>query len=94
MRNDPYCGNTYAGAVLITDLSWKANKLFKLELNNKLSTAFTPTLKPGNSFIAKLKVHPSIYSKLFTSLQYNSTYQSMSTPELNNSASIQLGTEF
>ncbi len=90
----PYCGNTYAGAVLISDLSWKPNKLFKLELNNKLSTAFAPTLKPGNSFIAKSKVYPSIYSKLFTSLQCTSTYQSMSTTELNNSASMQLGTEF
>lgn len=59
---DPYCGNSYAGAVLINDLSWKPNKLLKLKLNNKLSTAFTPTLKPGNSFIAKLKVYPSIYS--------------------------------
>ena len=91
---DFYCGNSYAGAMFATDLSWKPNQNFKLELNNLLSTAITPKLKPGNSLIAKLKYYPSIYSKLFTSLQYTSTYQSMSTPELNNSASIQLGADF
>ena len=91
---DIYCGNTYAGASFATDLSWKPTQRFKLELNNLLSTAITPKLKPGNSLIAKLKFYPSIYSKLFTSLQYTSTYQSMSTPELNNSASIQLGADF
>ena len=91
---DPYCGNAYAGVVFATDLSWKPSQRFKLELNNLLSTALTPDLKPGNSLSAKLKFYPSIYSKLFTSFQYTSTYQSMSTPELNNSASIQLGADF
>ena len=91
---DPYCGNAYAGAMFATDFSWKPNQRFKLELNNLLSTALTPELKPGNSLSAKLKFYPSIVSKLFTSLQYTSTYQSMSIPELNNSASIQLGADF
>ena len=91
---DIYCGNVYAGAVFVTDLSWKPNQHFKLELNNLLSTALTPRIMPGNSLSAKLKFYPSIYSKLFTSFQYTSTYQSMSTPELNNSTSIQLGADF
>ena len=68
--------------------------MFKLELNNKLSAAFTPDIKPANNFKARFKFYPSIYSGLFTSLQYNLIYQSMSTPEVNNSASLQLGADF
>ena len=88
---DSYCGNAYAGATFTTDLSWQPSKMFKLELNNKFSSAFTPDIKPANNFKAKFKFYPSIYSGLFTSLQYNLIYQSMSTPEVNNSASLQLG---
>ena len=91
---DPYCGNAYAGATFTTDLSWQPSKMFKLELNNKFSSAFTPDIKPANNFKAKFKFYPSIYSGLFTSLQYNLIYQSMSTPEVNNSASLQLGADF
>ena len=91
---DPYCGNAYAGGTFTTDLSWQPSKMFKLELNNKLSAAFTPDIKPANNFKAKFKFYPSIYSGLFTSLQYNLIYQSMSTPEVNNSASLQLGADF
>ena len=68
--------------------------MFKLELNNKFSSAFTPDIKPANNFKAKFKFYPSIYSGLFTLLQYTLIYQSMSTPEVNNSASIQLGADF
>lgn len=49
---DIHCGNTYAGAAFATDLSRKSTPRFKLELNNLLSTAVTPKLKPGNSLIA------------------------------------------
>ena len=91
---DSYCGNAYAGATFTTDLSWQPSKMFKLELNNKFSSAFTPDIKPANNFKAKFKFYPSIYSGLFTSLQYNLIYQSMSTPEVNNSASLQLGADF
>nr|WP_274704393.1 DUF481 domain-containing protein [Synechococcus sp. AH-551-E02] len=91
---DSYCGNAYAGATFTTDLSWQPSKMFKLEFNNKFSSAFTPDIKPANNFKAKFKFYPSIYSGLFTSLQYNLIYQSMSTPEVNNSASLQLGADF
>jgi hypothetical protein len=91
---DSYCGNAYAGATFTTDLSWQPSKMFKLELNNKFSSAFTPDIKPANNFKAKFKFYPSIYSGLFTSLQYHLIYQSMSTPEVNNSASLQLGADF
>jgi hypothetical protein len=64
------------------------------ELSNKLSAAFTPDIKPANNFKAKFKFYPSIYSGLFTLLQYNLIYQSMSTPEVSNSASLQLGADF
>ena len=68
---DSYCGNAYAGATFTTDLPWQPSKMFKLELNNKFSSAFTPDIKPANNFKAKFEFHPSIYSGLFTSLQYN-----------------------
>ena len=91
---DSYCGNAYAGATFTTDLSWQPSKMFKLELNNKFSSAFTPDIKPANNFKAKFKSHPSIYSVQFTSLQYNLIYQSMSTPEVNNSATLQFWANF
>ena len=91
---DSYCGNAYAGATFTTDLPWQPSKMFKLELNNKFSLAFTPDIKPANNFKAKFKSHPSIYSGQFISLQYNLIYQSMSTPEVNNSATLQLGADF
>ena len=68
---DPYCGNAYAVATLTTDLSWQPSKMFKLELNNKFFSAFTPDIKPANNFKAKFKFYSSIYSGLFTSLRYN-----------------------
>ena len=69
-------------------------QMCKLELNNKLSAAFTPDMNPANNFKAKFNFYPSIYSGVFISLQYNLIYQSMSTPEVNNSASLQLGADF
>ena len=68
---DSYCGNAYAGATPTTDLSWQPSKMLKLELNNKFSSAFTPDIKTANNLKAKFKFYPSIYSGLFTPLQYN-----------------------
>ena len=93
----PYCGNAYASGgqgTFKNDLSWQPSKVIKLELNDNLSAALTPDMKPANNLKAKFKFHPAIYLSLFTSLQYNLFYQSMSTPEVNNSSSLQLGADF
>ena len=89
-----YCGDTYGGGAFITDFSWKPNKYFQFAAKNQFAVAFASEAKPSNSFTANIKFFPSINSGLFTSLQYQSIYESMSTPTITNTVTGQVGVEF
>ena len=92
---DEFCGNTYPGGTFTTQLNWIPNPSFKFHLDNNLSLLATDSeAKPTNSFTAMIKYFPSFKSGLFTSLKFESSYNSIANPELSNTVSGQLGMEF
>ena len=91
---DEYCGNAYGGGTFTVDFAWKPSKMCVFGLQNKFSSAFASEVKPSNTFTASLKFFPSENSGLFTSLKYQSIYQSMASPTLNNTITGQVGVEF
>ena len=94
-NRDEYCGNTYPGGTFTTQLNWMPNPSFKFNLDNNLSVLATESeAKPTNSFTAMIKYFPSFNSGLFTSLKFESIYNSVAVPEISNTVTGQLGLEF
>lgn len=88
---DPYCDNSYAGGTITAELSWTPWRAVEVNLANRLSAAFASEIKPSNTFTAQLKLFPVPESRLFTSLEFQSIYQSMTTPTQNNTVTAQVG---
>ena len=91
---DEYCGNSYGGAALSVDFGWKPTTWFRFGAVNQFSAAFASEVKPSNSFTATFKFIPSTQTNLFTSLKFQSIYQSLSSPTSNNTVSGQVGVDF
>ena len=92
--SDTFCGNTYGGATLTADLSWKPLPTLKFGLQNQFTTVWANEIQPGNTLTAEVRYYPAVNSKLFTTLRVQSIYQSMNTPELNNTITAQVGADF
>ena len=92
--SDTFCGNTYGGATLTADLSWKPLPTLKFGLQNQFTTVWANEIQPGNTLTAEVRYYPAVNSKLFTTLRVQSTYQSMSTPQVNNTITAQVGADF
>ena len=86
-----YCGNTYAGGAFTAAFQWTPLRAVEVNLANRLSAAFASDIKPANTFSAQLKLFPVPQSSLFTSLEFKSIYQSMTTPTTNNTVTAQVG---
>ena len=92
--SDTFCGNTYGGATLTADLSWKPWSTLKFGLQNQFTTVWANEIQPGNTLTAEVRYYPAVNSKLFTTLRVQSIYQSMSTPQVNNTITAQVGADF
>ena len=92
--NDEYCGNSYGGAAFTVDFGWKPTSWFRFGAVNQFSAAFASEVKPYNSFTATFKFIPSTQTNLFTSLKFQSIYQSLSSPTSNTTVSGQVGVDF
>ncbi|WP_115023490.1 DUF481 domain-containing protein [Synechococcus sp. UW69] len=92
--SDTFCGNTYGGATLTADLSWKPMPTLKFGLQNQFTTVWANEIQPGNTLTAEVRYYPAVNSKLFTTLRVQSIYQSMSTPQVNNTITAQVGADF
>ena len=92
--SDTFCGNTYGGATLTADLSWKPLPTLKFGLQNQFTTVWANEIQPGNTLTAEVRYYPAVNSKLFTTLRIQSIYQSMSTPQVNNTITAQVGADF
>ncbi len=92
--SNEYCGNSYGGAFFGVDFGWKPTPWFHFGVANQFRANFASEVKPSNSFAATFKFIPSTQTNLFTSLKFQSTYQSMSTPASNNTVSGQIGVDF
>lgn len=93
-RSDPQCDRTYAASTLTTDLNWTPSKTFRFSLQNQFSTVWASQVLPANTFTAEIRFYPTIHSGLFTSLKYQSIYQSITSPESNNTVTAQIGADF
>ena len=92
--SDTFCGNTYGGATLTADFSWKPWSTLKFGLQNQFTTVWANEIQPGNTLTAEVRYYPAVNSKLFTTLRVQSIYQSMSTPQVNNTITAQVGADF
>ena len=92
--SDTSCGNSYGGATLTADLSWKPWPSLQFGLQNQFTTVWANEVRPANTLTAEVRYHPAENSKLFTTLRVQSIYQSMNTPELNNTITAQVGADF
>ena len=92
--SDAFCGNTYGGATLTADLGWKPWPTLRFGLQNQFTTVWASDVQPANTLTAEIRYYPSVYSKLFTTLRVQSIYQSMSTPQINNTITAQVGADF
>lgn len=92
--SDTYCGNTYGGGSIIANLRWNPVPSLQFDLNNKFTPVFATEVKPTNTFTTDIRYYPVKGSKLFTTLRYQSVYNSMSKPEVSSTISAQVGTEF
>ena len=92
--SDSFCGNTYGGGTFTADLSWKPIPSLRFGLQNQFTTVWASAVQPANTFTAEIRYYPSVKSKLFTTLRYQSIYQSISDPEVNNTITAQVGADF
>ena len=92
--SDAVCGNSYGGATLSADLSWKPWPSLQFGLQNQFTTVWATEVQPSNTLTAEVRYYPAENSKLFTTLRVQSVYQSINTPELNNTITAQVGADF
>ena len=92
--SDTFCGNSYGGATLMADLRWKPWPSLQFGLQNQFTTVWANEVQPADTLTAEVRYYPAENSKLFTTLRVQSIYQSMNTPELNNTITAQVGADF
>lgn len=88
-----YCGNTYPATSARISFNWTPSKYFDLSLSNQYTNAYADGLSASNNFSGTIKIYPLGDQKLFTSLNGQLIYSALTTPEVNNSVSLQLGTQ-
>ena len=88
-----YCGNTYAASSARISFDWVPNNYFNLSLSNQFTGAYVDGISPSNNFSGTIKIYPFGDKKLFTSLNGQIIYNSLTTPQIDNSFSLQLGTQ-
>ena len=91
--DDKYCGNTFAASSARISFDWDPNNYFNLSLSNQFTGAYIDGLSPSNNFSGTIKVYPLGDKKLFTSLNGQLIYNSLTSPQIDNSFSLQLGTQ-
>ena len=92
--SDTCCGNSYGGATLTAEPSLKPWPSLQFGLQNQFTTVWANEVQPANTLTAEVRYYPAENSKLFTTLRVQSIYQSMNTPELNNTITAQVGADF
>ena len=90
---DKYCGNTFAASRARISFDWEPNNYFNLSLSNQFTGAYIDGLSPSNNFSGTIKIYPLGDKKLFTSLNGQLIYNSLTSPQIDNSFSLQLGTQ-
>ena len=90
---DKYCGNTFAASSARISFDWDPSNYFNLSLSNQFTGAYVDGLSPSNNFSGTIKIYPLGDKKLFTSLNGQFIYNSLTSPQIDNSFSLQLGTQ-
>ena len=57
--SDPFCGNSYGGATLTADLSWKPWPSLKFGLQNQFTTVWANEVQPANTLTAEVRYYPA-----------------------------------
>ena len=89
-----YCGEILAASTLGAQLDWKLHEQLTLTIADHFTAAYVAGISPSNNFNASIKFFPMRNSRFYTSLKFQSIYQSLLLPTQDNSYSAQVGTEF
>jgi len=92
-RSNATCGNTYAASTARAHLEWFPNKSIHLSLTNAFTGVAVNGLKPTNTFSATIKIFPTSNKSFFTALNAQTIYDSLKSPQINNSVSFQVGAQ-
>ena len=92
-NTDQYCGNTYFGSSARIGFDWVPNNFFNLSLSNQFTGSYVDGVSPSNNFSGTIKIYPFGNKKLFTSLNGQLIYNALTTPQIDNSFSLQFGTQ-
>ena len=90
---DKDCGKTYPASTARISFDWLPNNYFNLSLSNQFTNAYINGFSPSNNFSGTIKIYPLGDKKLFTSLNGQFIYNSLTSPKVDNSFSLQLGTQ-
>ena len=56
--SDTFCGNSYGGATLTADLSWKPWPSLQFGLQNQFTAVWANEVQPGNTLTAEVRYYP------------------------------------
>ena len=91
--SDATCGRTYAASTARIQMDWSPNQSIQFNLTESLTAAFFNGVKPINTLSATLKIFPTPNKSLFTALTAQTIFDSLQSPRVNNSVSLQIGVE-
>ena len=91
--SDATCGRTYAASTARVQMDWSPNQNIQFNLTDSLTAAFSNGVKPINTLSATLKIFPTPNKSLFTALTAQTIFDSLQSPQINNSVSFQIGAE-
>ncbi len=92
-NEDSHCGRSYLASTLTTEINWLINQYFSINIVDRLSGAYVNGITPSNVLSAALKIRPDSNSKIFTTLNLQTTYQPLQSPITDNHFSAHIGTD-
>ena len=91
--SDPNCGIMYPASTARGALEWSPQKSIKLNLSNQFTGGYVNGFSPSNILSGSIKIFPLANKSFFLSLNGQTIYNALQTPNIDNSASFQIGTE-
>ncbi len=92
-NEDSNCGRSYLASTLTTEINWLINQYFSINIVDRISGAYVNGITPSNVLSAALKIRPDSNSKIFTTLNLQTTYQPLQSPKTDNHFSVHIGTD-
>ncbi|WP_320677263.1 DUF481 domain-containing protein [Prochlorococcus sp. MIT 1300] len=88
------CGTFLTSSSYAADASWNINKHLSFLVSDELIIGHIPYSSTSNNFSTKFRYFPSLDSSFYTSISFNSSFQSIKDPKHDNNLKLQMGLGF